>query len=87
MLLVSASGWKVLSQFLPLRPVFSAAPHLRFERGPVAVELYAHRGDLGSPDYDAWENENVAESNPDAVASLLAMARTHWAKPKARGNM
>ena len=58
-----------------------------FERGPVAVELYAHRGDLGSPDYDAWENENVAESNPDAVASLLAMARTHWAKPKARGNM
>ena len=58
-----------------------------FERGPVAVELYAHKGDLGSPDYDAWENENVAESNPDAVASLLAMARTHWAKPKARGHM
>jgi len=53
-----------------------------FSRDPVGIELYAHQGDKGSSDYNAWENENVAKDHPDVMATMMATAKKHWDKPK-----
>ena len=51
-----------------------------FDKGPAAVELYSHSNDMEA-DFDAFENENVAEANANVVADHLAMAKKQWAKP------
>ena len=48
-----------------------------FRKPPAAVELYDHHGDT-ELDFDAFENENVAESNPNVVAQMLARAKKQW---------
>ena len=50
-----------------------------FSAPPAAIELYSHEGD-GEADFDAFENENVADAQPELVAQLLARAKTQWAK-------
>ena len=50
-----------------------------FDKGPVAVELYSHSGDTET-DFDAFENENVAEANAKVVAAHYAIAKKQWAK-------
>ena len=51
-----------------------------FDKGPAAVELYAHAGDTEA-DFDAFENVNVASQNAEVVAKHLAMASKQWKKP------
>lgn len=50
-----------------------------FDKGPEAVELYAHRWD-DEADYDAFENTNLAAKNRAVVAEHLAIARRQWEK-------
>ena len=50
-----------------------------FEKGPAAVELYAHTGDTEA-DFNGFENENVAKANPAVVAQHLAIAKKQWEK-------
>ena len=50
-----------------------------FDKGPAAVELYAHTGDTEA-DFDAFENANVAGQNADIVGKHLAMATKQWKK-------
>lgn len=50
-----------------------------FDRGPAAVELYSHDGDAES-DFNAFENANVAASNPDIVAKHFTIAKAQWHK-------
>ncbi len=45
--------------------------------GDFVDELYAHTGD-DSTDMDAWENVNVAASNPDIVKNLFGRLRTFF---------
>jgi len=52
-----------------------------FAREPVAVELYAHAGD-SEAHYDGYENENVAEANPEVVKQHFALAKGQWEKPQ-----
>lgn len=44
---------------------------------PYATELYDHHGDDGTQ-FAAFENENVAASNPDIVAKHAAVLRAHF---------
>ena len=43
------------------------------------MELYSHSNDMEA-DFDAFENENVAEANAKVVADHYAIAKKQWAK-------
>ena len=52
-----------------------------FGRAPAGIELYSHAGDIEAS-FSGFENENVAEANPDVVASMMNLAKAQWEKPK-----
>ncbi len=52
-----------------------------FSAPPVGVELYPHGADADKEnDFDFYENENVADQNPDVVAQMMNVAKNHWGK-------
>jgi len=52
-----------------------------FAAGPMATELYDHRGDDGLGDWEKWENDNVAAANPATVQRLTGVLLGHYAGP------
>lgn len=51
-----------------------------FAAGPMATELYDHRGDTGLGDWEQWENENIADdpAHKQDLARLQAALIAHY---------
>ena len=50
-----------------------------FSAPPAAQELYLHNNDTEN-NFDAFENNNVCDSEPEVMRQCMDMARDHWDK-------